>query len=333
MKIPTKKVMISLIVLIALAVMAVGTYIIVYNITGSERVKVTLIIAEQFGDQSFYDSAKKGVEKLEEDKVADIKIIECKNQNFETNLEKAAKGRDMVIMLGSNFTMINHIATKYTETMFVWIDTDAKSTLDNVKSITYLQNEGAFLAGYIAAKMSTSNKIGMVGGIEGLLMKDYAAGYIQGAKFAFRDIDVEIELLGNFTDSQRAKTITQGLIGKGVDVVFQVVGGAGMGVFEAVKESNIYAIGIDSDQKHIDPDHIICSMIKNVEDTIYGTIKRFSEGGWKKGKVTYGLDSGYIGISYGDDNMPQQISYELKVQVDTLVENIKTGKITVDSAY
>lgn len=333
MKTKTNKILIWVIVLVAFAVMAVGTFMIVDNINGSERVKVTLIVAEQFGDKSFYDSAKKGMEKLKNDKIADIRMIECKEQNFEVNLEKAAKGRDVVIMLGSNFTMVNQVATKYPETKFIWVDTDAQSSLDNVKSITYLQSEGAFLAGYIAAQMSTSKRIGMVGGVEGKLMKDYASGYIQGAKFAIPDIDIDVEFIGSFTDVDRAKGITQGFISMCVDVVFQVAGGAGKGVFEAVKEGNKYAIGIDSDQKYIDPDHIICSMIKNVEDTVYGTIKRFSEGEWEKGKVTYGLDSGYIGISYGDDNMPQQISYELKVQVDTLVENIKTGKITVDSTY
>lgn len=59
MKTKTNKILIWVIVLVAFAVMAVGTFMIVDNINGSERVKVTLIVAEQFGDKSFYDSAKK----------------------------------------------------------------------------------------------------------------------------------------------------------------------------------------------------------------------------------------------------------------------------------
>ena len=88
-------------------------------------------------------------------------------------------------------------------------------------------------------------------------------------------------------------------------------------MFEAAAETGNYAIGVDGDQKYINPDVIICSMVKQVGKSIYDTVSdmdTYFAGGDRSG--TADMSTGYIDVVYGDDTMTQQVSDELKAEVE-----------------
>ena len=141
------------------------------------------------------------------------------------------------------------------------------------------------------------------------------------------------ELLNTYDDPAVGKDCAIALNEQGADVIFQIASACGDGVFEAAKERGFYAIGVDSDQKYIDPDVIICSMKKEVGNSIYDAVSELISGDSSKWGTTWIADmsTGYVGIGYGDDSMTQQVPSEVKAEVEALAAKIVSGEIKVDT--
>lgn len=295
---------------------------------------VALVVAGTFGDRSFYDSSKAGCDKLAAEGVQ-VKTIECKNENHTQQIYNAADAADVIVLVGWEFYDVETVAPEYADKRFIWIDNATSAPVANVLNITYAQNEGSFLAGYIAAKVSQTGVIGAVGGEDSGTINDFIVGYKQGALYANPDIDVQVQYSNTYDDPAIGKECALTLNEKGADVIFQIASKCGDGVFEAAKEKGFYAIGVDSDQKYIDPKAIICSMCKEVGDSIYDAVKQYVEKGDGCGLwgTTWIADmaTGYVGIGYGEEGAPQQVSDEIKLEVDGLAKKIVDGEIKVET--
>lgn len=306
--------------------------------TEEGALKVCVVVSTGFGDKSFNDSALAGGEQLKEDLGIELQTIECKGENFKQYMMSAADAADVVVPVGWEFWEITDVAAEYPDTKFIWVDNvaDGIESLPNVLCITYAQNEGSFLAGYIAAKMSATGVIGAMGGEDAVTINDFIVGYEQGAKYADENIRVEKNYAGSYDDPAAGKECTQALHDKGADIVFQIAGNSGNGVFEAAEEGGYYAIGVDQDQKLSAPefdDVIICSMKKEVGNSIYDTVKALvEEGTWEGARVWVAdMATGYISIAYGDENSTQQVGDDLKAEVEELAQKIVSGEIVVDT--
>lgn len=296
---------------------------------------VTIVAAGGLGDRSFYDSANAGLEQLKAELGVTGNVIECKEDPslYEQSLIAAAETSDFVVAVGWQFwEYLETIAPELPDTKFIFVDNEL-SGVDNIYSITYAENEGSFLVGYIAAKLSQTGIIGAVGGEDNVTINNFMRGYEQGAKHANADAQVIISYTADYEDPAKGKEHALALYDKGADIVFQVAGKTGEGVFEAAAETGNYAIGVDSDQKYIKPDVIICSMIKEVGKSIYGAVEAYMADGTFPGGTAWNADmaSGYISVGYGEDGMVQQVSDELKAEVADLAQQIINGEIAVDT--
>ena len=119
----------------------------------SSDLKLALVVAGTFGDRSFYDSSKEGTDRLAKDFGVQVSTIECNNENHATQMKNAADQADVVVCVGWEFYDVETIAPEYPNVKFIWIDNATSEPVANVLNITYAQNEGSFLAGYIAAAM------------------------------------------------------------------------------------------------------------------------------------------------------------------------------------
>lgn len=303
-----------------------------------EELTVCIVVSSAFGDKSFNDSAKEGADKLAADYGVKVTTIECQEENFKQSMMQAAEASDIVVPVGWQFYDIPEVANEYPDTKFIWVDNVAEGIeeLPNVLCITYAQNQGSFLAGYIAAEMSETGTVGAVGGENNDTINDFLIGYEQGAKYANPDIKVVTNYANNYEDPAKGKECALALNSQGADVIFQVAGNTGNGVFAAAKEANFYAIGVDQDQKISAPEYdeqIICSMKKEVGTSIYDTIKAFiEEETWQGARVwTADMATGYVSISYGNDKSTQQVSDAIKAEVEDIAAKIVAGDIQVDT--
>ena len=160
-------------------------------------------------------------------------------------------------------------------------------------------------------------------------------GYEAGAKYANPDVQVQTQYAGTYEDPAKGKELALALYDNGCDIVFQVASRTGEGVFEAADERGLFAIGVDSDQKYINPDVIICSMVKEVGLSIEQTVSALLEDGtWNGGEIWVAdMGTGLIDVGYGDDTMTQQVSDELKEEVEQIKADIISGDIKVPTAF
>lgn len=303
-----------------------------------EALKVCVVVSAGFGDKSFNDSAKEGADRLAEEKGVNVSTIECNNEGYKQKMMDAAEAADVVVAVGWECYEIAEVAPEYPETKFIWVDNPADNVEDipNLLCITYAQNEGSFLAGYIAANMSKTGVIGAVGGEDGDTINDFIVGYKQGAEYANPDIKVEVVYSNDYEDPALGKECALALADKGADVIFNITGNTGNGIFAAAQENSFYAIGVDCDQKLTNPEYddvIICSMKKEVGLSIYDTIAALVDNGtWEGAKVMVtDMSTGHISIAYGDESSTQQIGDDLKKEVEDLAAKIVSGEIEVET--
>ena len=299
--------------------------------------KLALVVAGKFGDRSFYDSSKEGAERLQKEGLVQLTPIECNDENHSAQMQNAADKADIVVCVGWEFYDIATIAPQYPNVKFIWIDNATDAPVANVLNITYAQNEGSYLAGYIAAAMSKNHVVGAVGGEDSDTINDFIVGYQQGAaEYDAKNgasTTVLVKYTNSYDDPAIGKECAIALNDEGADVIFQIASAAGQGVFEAAEEKGFYAIGVDSDQKYISPDTIICSMKKEVGNSIYDAVKQFVSGDTSKLGTTWHttMAEGYVGIGFGEEGSVQQVPDEIKQAVAEYATKIGNGEITVNT--
>lgn len=295
-------------------------------------IKVGLVVAGGLGDRSFYDSSHEGVEKAKEDLGIEYKVYECRNDAslFNDQLVQASEYASIVAVVGFEFyDVVQEIAKEFPDVYYIYVDNEIEG-IDNLITISYAENEGSFLAGALAAMLTESKIIGMVGGMDIPVIRNFQVGYEAGAKHIDSDVEVETIFAEDFEDPAKGKEAATALYSRGADIVFQVAGKTGEGVFEAAEELGKYAIGVDTDQRYINPDVIVASMVKKVGLSIYDTIKNIQKGEVEPGKVVYyGLEQDGVGMGYGTEDMKQFVTEEMKAQLDEIKDKIVKGEIEV----
>lgn len=324
--------------------------------TNGEKLKVTLLVTGSFGDKAFNDSAQAGMEKLEAelgDKV-EVNMVEMGSDKtkFEGSMLDACESDADLIITGlwDMKEITEKVAQEFPEKKFIIFDTDVDYTigdLSNVYSMSYKQNEGAFLAGVLAASVTSSDMefanedavIGFVGAKDtAAVINDSAVGYIEGAQFVNPDIKVLVSYVGSYVDSATAKELALTQYSSGADCVFVAAGPASVGVIEAGAESQKYVIGVDSDQALAyegkdEANYIISSAIKGVGDSLFSSIERAQAGELPYGDhETLGLAEGAVGLA-DNEIYNTVVPEDVRTAVDGAKEKLLAGEVTVDTAY
>ena len=116
----------------------------------SSDVSMAVVVAGTFGDRSFYDSSKEGADRLAKDLGVQVKTIECNNVDHTQQIRNAADAAEIVVLVGWEFYDVETVAPEYPDVHFIWVDNATSAPVANVLNITYAQNEGSFLAGYLS---------------------------------------------------------------------------------------------------------------------------------------------------------------------------------------
>ena len=153
-------------------------------------------------------------------------------------------------------------AKKNPKKNFVIIDSVVNGQ-KNVASATFESNQASYLGGLAAAYTTKTNKVGFIGGAKSQIIDLFEAGFKQGvaagAKALHKKITVQTQYIGNFTSTDKAKSIAQSMYADKADVIYQAAGNAGNGVFQEAKDYNqtrpvkdkVWVIGVDVDQSSL----------------------------------------------------------------------------------
>lgn len=283
-------------------------------------------------DQSFNQSAWEGLQKLAADTGVAVKYTESKQESdYATNLDKAADDGNNLIW-GIGFAMadaITNSAKQNPDISYAIVDNSyGDKTPSNVTGVMFRAQEPSFLVGYIAAKTTKTGKVGFVGGMTGNIIDQFEYGYKAGVAYAAKElgkkITVDAQYAESFSDASKGKAIATKMFSNGCDVVFHAAGGVGMGVIEAAKEANKYAIGVDRDQAYLAPKNVLTSALKLVNQAVELVSKEAMGGKEIGGKTyTYGLTESAVGIPeehklMGDATYNAAIALESKIKDKTI---------------
>jgi len=243
-----------------------------------------------------------------------------------TKRRMAERGANPIVAIGfSQGSTLEKVAKDFPKLQFAIIDSVV--ALPNVQSIVFKEHEGSFLVGMMAAMASKTGKVGFVGGMDIPLIRKFQCGYEQGAKYANPKAEVSANMTGTtpsaWNDPARGAELAKTQFSSGVDVVFAAAGGTGIGVYQAAKDAGKLAIGVDSNQNHLQPGTMLTSMVKRVDVAVYNAFK-----GVKPGVVSLGLKEG--GVDYAmDEHNAKLVTADMKKKVDAAKADIVSGKIKV----
>lgn len=325
------------------------------------------------GDQSFNDSALRGLELWAADRVhqggryrpataqerlaalperlaarvtpvaVEPAVLQSKAQeDYEPNLQLLID-QGVGLAVGVGFMLENAVeavAARNPEARFVLIDSqllDAKGaprTLPNVRTVVFREEEGSFLVGALAGRVTRTGRVGFVGGMEIPLIKRFESGFRAGvlttnpaAGQAFLP-----GYTGSFDNVSAGKLVAQDLIAKGADVLFHAAGSDGLGVIQAVKEARaagkeVWAIGVDSDQAHLAPEAVLTSMVKRVDLAVYQAASDQVADRFDPGHVSLGLKEDGVAMAEVRVDFPGKA--EALAEVERLSARIAEGALRV----
>jgi basic membrane protein A len=279
-------------------------------------------------DKSFNESAYRGMEKWKKESGKDYLEFEISNesQREQAIRRMAEKGASPIIGIGfGQASSIEKVAKEFPKLKFAIIDMVVVAP--NVQSVVFKEQEGSYLVGVMAAKASKTGKVGFVGGMDIPLIRKFECGYRQGVMSVNASNEVFANMTGTtgaaWNDPARGGELAKSQFSKGADVVFAAAGGTGMGVYQAAKDSGKLAIGVDSNQNHVQPGTMLTSMLKRVDVAVYNVAMAHTVGvsvlGLKEGGVDYAMD----------DNNAELVTADMKAAVEAAKAGIISGDIKV----
>ena len=300
--------------------------------TAEDVLKVTMVTSVGgVTDGSFNQSAWEGLQKAKNDLGIKVNYIESKQESdYVTNLEQAVEEEsDLIVATG--FPMQQALldaANNYPDQKFAIVDVDyGDETPDNVICISFNEEQSGYVVGLVAGKMTKTNKVGFVGGINNVVINKFEAGFKAGVKEANKDAQVLSQYVNSFADQAKGKSIATQMYNNGVDIIFACAGDSGLGVLECAKETGKYAIGVDRDQNEIAPDNIITSAMKKVDEGVYNVVKNLQDGTFDGGKtLVFGLQEEGIGLA---PSTSKNVSQDVIDYVNEKIEKIISGEIVV----
>lgn len=308
------------------------TALLLTGTAGAKKFKFAMVTdVGGVNDQSFNQSAWEGLKRLKKETGSKVVYKESKQDaDYGPNMETLTDA-EYDLIWGVGFLMGDAIKStalinpdqKYAIVDFQYGDKTPK----NVGCAIFQEEQPSFLVGYIAGKMTKTNKVGFVGGLKFPLIERFEYGFMAGVKMANPKCQILSQYAESFTDAAKGKAIANNMYQKNADIVFHAAGSVGDGVIEAAKEKGKWAIGVDKDQSHLAPDNVLTSAMKRVDNAVFDMSKKLMNGEFKGGTtVVYNLSNNGVGIApTSSKHVPKPILDE----VDALITRVKSGEIVV----
>jgi basic membrane protein A len=311
-------------------------------------------------DKSFNTAQWNGIERAEEELEGRVEarfIQSDEASQYEPNLTEFAS-QDYELVIASGFFLggdLAKVAALYPDVNFSIVDytypdpfgvpegiVGNAECIPNVQGQIFKTDQAAFLAGYLAAGMTETGKVGYFGGAKIPTVTIFGAGFQLGIEAYNEAHGTEVELLGwdnetgeglftgDFADLTKGKEATESLFDEGADIFIPVGGLIGSPGFDVARERGGYGIWVDVDGYWLLPearDVMLTSVMKNMEQSVYDVVKDTQAGEFKGcGVYVGGLDNDGVGIApyhLLEDTIPD----ELKAEIEELKQKIISGEI------
>ncbi|HHT41526.1 MAG TPA: BMP family ABC transporter substrate-binding protein [Actinomyces sp.] len=322
------------------------------NETAAESVDVKACMVSDeggFDDKSFNQSGYEGLQRAEKELGVEISTTESNSDaDFEPNLNALiSDGCDIIIGVG--FKMADQLETKAKENpdiKFALVDAGFNDQPENARALVFNTAEASYLAGYVAAGMTETGKIGSFLGMALPSTQIFSDGFEDGMKKYNEENSTDVQLIGwskeaqdgmatgDFSDVAKGQTFSNQLIDQGVDVIMPVAGPVGAGTLAAASENpGVMVVWVDADGYETQPEsgqYILTSVVKEIGAAVFDTIKLVVDGDWTSEQYVGDLENGGVSIAPFHD-FEDKVPQELKDGVEKIKEQIISGEIVVET--
>lgn len=315
-------------------------------------------------DKSFNASAWLGTQTAVDEKLIDSgKYLESAAQaDYAGNIQQfISENTDLIITVGFllgvdtakaavanpnvNFAIVDYTYPDCWPGAVVGTDCGSDVDLANVRGLAFQTDQAAFLAGYLAAGMTETGKVGTFGGIPIPTVTIFMKGFEAGVKHYNAQKGTSVEVVGwnnatgeglftgNFDSTDDGRAFATSMMQEGVDIIMPVAGPVGLGSAAVCMETGgCKIIGVDNDWFESAPEYksvVLSSVLKKINAAVYATIKDLVDGNFTGGAVTYTIADGGVDLAPYHD-FDSAVPQELKDEIAGLKQQLIDGSLTVD---
>jgi basic membrane protein A len=312
-------------------------------------------------DKSFNQTAWKGVQDAEDQLGVEGKYLESQQQaDYIKNIQQFVDEElDLIITVGFllgvdtataanenpdiNFAIVDYSYPDCWPGATPGKDCGSEEVIDNVLGLIFNTDQAAFMAGYLAAGMTETGKVGCFGGIKIPTVTIFMRGMEAGVKYYNRQHGTSVELLGwdtaadeglftgNFESTDDGRRIGESLMDEGADIIMPVAGPVGLGTAAACQERGTMLIGVDTDW-YVSASEFkevyLTSVLKNIDVAVYDAVEmvvddRFEGGAWVGVLANEGV--GLAPFHEFEDDVPA----DLKDEIQKVRADLVTGEVSV----
>ncbi|HJC47590.1 MAG TPA: BMP family ABC transporter substrate-binding protein [Candidatus Lachnoclostridium pullistercoris] len=306
------------------------------NAEGEEPLKVGLVLSTGgLGDKNFNDMAYAGITRAQEDFGIEFDYVEPSTVSDLLPMDRQfaeAEEYDLIIAIASDQEEpIREIAEEFPDQKISLLDCAAE--IDGVSTVQTEWSEQTFLAGVIAGmgtlsdmdKANSDNVIGVILGMDQPNLREGAAGFAAGARYVNPDVEVLEGVVGAFNDPGKGKEMALSMYNRGADFIQCIAGASGLGVFGGAKEADRYAFGVGTNQNSEDPDHVVASSVRSVDEMVYNEIQSVLDGTWEPGLKMSGMKEGAVDCDMEGSNVV--LPDDIQKAVEDAREKIASGEL------
>lgn len=291
--------------------------------------KVALITPGTVNDSGWNNLAYQGLQAIKTQLGAEVDNSQAEGDQITDALRTyAQKGYNVVFGHGFEYNApAIKIASDFPKTYF--ITSSGAKTAPNVAAFRFYLEQGFYVAGAMAAKMSKTHVLGMIGGDQVPDIESTFVAFEAGAKAADPNVVLKKVYTGNGDDVAAAQQATDTLITQEhADFIIHQTNNAYKGVFDACKKHGVYVFGANSDQNSLEPGTVIASAVINCTPAMVDEVKDIQAGKFKGEVKLVGMDSGTIDFVI-NPALKSKIPADVAAYVSQVIADIKSGKITV----
>jgi len=296
-------------------------------------------------DKSFNATAWAGVQEAIEVYGVEGKYLESQEvADYEKNLNLfLEEGCDLIIPVGFMLTDATKAAAEANpDAKFSIVDVSYDPIVPNILGQVFQTDEAAFLAGYLAAGVTKTGKIGTFGGFPIPTVTIFMDGLARGVAYYNEVHDTDVKVIGwdinnpdaglfssSFDDQDKGRELGVSLMDEGCDIIMPVAGPVGLGTAAVLKERGGYLIGVDSDWFLTSPDYadiVLTSVLKNMNVTVLDSVKMVIDDTFAGGTTVGTLANRGVGLA-PFHNLDGFIPLELKTELDQVKQGIIAGTI------
>ncbi len=294
------------------------------KVPSSSEFRVALVTPGSIADASWNSGAYAGLMLVKDSLSVEVSHVEARTpgEQEEQLRTYAAQGYNVIFGHGFEFQdAAERVAKEYPKAVFVI--TSGQRVSGNVVPLIFKLSDATYLAGMVAGTLTKTNRLGYVGGIELPPVKLAYDAWAAGARAVNPAVESRETYLNTFDDAVAGHEAALAMVRLGVDMLHHNADQAGLGVFQAAKESPaVYVFGSNADQASLAPDRVIGSAVIDLPRAFLLIAREVHEGRFTPRVESFGLESGviqYVSNPALDSMVPADLMTKVRAAQDSII--------------